>query len=237
MTEHKSFLAFPARRTVHRAEALGWLAAHPAPLGASVITSLPDISEVPAMGFEGWRAWFIEAARQVISWVPAGGVAIFYQSDIYKRGAWVDKAYLVQRAAEDLGAFLVWHKIVCRRPPGTIAQGRSSYSHMLCFSREERGAPLRPGPDVLPDAGFMPWNRAMGEAACRVACRFLRDETATRVVVDPFCGQGSVLAMANTFGFEAVGVDLSTKRCRNARTQVLGPRRVVDGRDYGDSRI
>lgn len=213
--------AFPARRTIVHGDALVWLDAHPAPLGSSVITSLPDASEMTHLGFEGWRQWFMATAARIIRWVPDDGVAIFFQSDIRHEGVWVDKGYLVLRAAEAAVGHLVWHKIVCRRSPGTIAQGRPSYSHMICVSRTLMPAPIRPGPDVIPDAGYMPWPRAMGENACRVACRYLRDETATRVVVDPFCGEGSVLAVANALGFDAVGVDLSPKRCRTAFEQVL----------------
>lgn len=210
-------MTFPAVRTIVKAEALAWLKEHPAPANTSVVTSLPDVSEMSSLGgFAPWRAWFIEAAVTVIRWVPQDGVAIFYQSDVRHEGAWVDKGYLILRAAEDCEAPLVWHKIVCRGKPGTIAQGRPSYSHMICVSRERRPTPVRPGPDVIPDAGPMSWPRAMGEMACRVACRFLREETATRIVVDPFCGRGSALAMANAFGFAAIGVDLSAKRCRDA---------------------
>lgn len=210
---------FPARRTVENAEALAWLAAHPAGPGTSVITSLPDISEVPRKGFDGWRLWFVEAARRVIRWVPPDGVAIFYQSDIRHEGAWIDKSFLVMSAAAEEKATLLWHKIVCRKPPGTIGLGRSSYSHMLCFARTPRETPKRPGPDVLADAGAMSWNRGMGANACRVACRFLREETPTRIVVDPFCGEGAVLAAANAAGFDAIGVDLSVRRCRIALAQ------------------
>ena len=56
-----------------------------------------------------------------------------------------------------------------------------------------------------------------GVEACRQACSYLRDDTTTSIVVDPFCGHGTVLAVANTYGFDAVGVDLSAKRCRAAR--------------------
>jgi hypothetical protein len=206
-------------RTVIHAEALAWLGGNAAEQGTSVITSLPDVSEV-GLGFDAWRTWFVDAARRVIAWVPGDGVAVFYQSDIRHRGAWVDKGYLVMRAAEDLGASTVWHKIVCRRPPGTVAQGRASYSHMLCFSRSSRDAPRHPGPDVF-EAGFMPSVRSMGATACQVACRFLRDETATRSVLDPFCGVGTALAVANAFGFDAVGIDRNPKRCRAARKLML----------------
>lgn len=60
----------------------------------------------------------------------------------------------------------------------------------------------------------------MGVTACEVACRYLRDETETAVVVDPFCGRGTVLAVANAMGFDAIGVDLGARRCRAARTAV-----------------
>ena len=186
------------------------------------MTSLPDLSELPQLDLEGWRAWFVDAVRRVVGWVPEGGVAIFYQSDIRLGGAWIDKGYLVMRGAEEERAQVLWHKIVCRKPAGTIALGRPSYSHMIGVSVAPRTAPRKPGPDVLPDAGFMPWSRAMGVAACRVACRFLREETATRIVVDPFCGRGTALAVANALGFDALGVDLGAKRCRAARALVVG---------------
>lgn len=212
---------YPPRRVVVHAEALEWLRLNPAQLRTSVITSLPDISEVPQKGFDAWRSWFIAAARQVLRWVPDDGLAIFFQSDIRHEGTWIDKGFLVMSAAEAESASLIWHKIICRRPPGSIGLGRSTYSHMLCFSRRPRPAPTRPGPDVLADAGHMPWNRAMGENACRIACRFLRDETPTQRVVDPFCGEGTVLAVANHFGFDSIGIDLSAKRCRASLTQAM----------------
>ena len=208
-------------RVIVQGEAVAWMAANAADPGASVVTSLPDVSELAGHDLAAWRAWFVGAARAVIRWVPEDGVAIFFQSDIRHQGVWIDKGYLVQRAAEEEAARLVWHKIVCRRPPGTIALGRPSYSHMLCVSRSARAPARRPGPDVLPEAGEMSWSRAMGLAACRVACAFLRDETATRVVVDPFCGRGAVLAVANAMGLDALGVDLSPKRCRFARNAAV----------------
>lgn len=207
-----------------QAEALGWLAENSAPERTSVFTSLPDLSEVPPLDLPGWRAWFIDAARGIVRWVPPSGVAIFYQSDIRHQGAWIDKGYLVMRAAEEEGARVLWHKIVCRKPPGSIALGRPSYSHMIALTMgtdDRQAAILRPGPDVLPSAGFMPWSRATGAEACRVGCRFLREETDTKVVVDPFCGRGTIVAIAHAMGFDTIGIDLSAKRCRAARRLVL----------------
>ena len=91
----------------------------------------------------------------------------------------------------------------------------------MCFVKGVAWSPVRPGPDVIQDQGHKPWPRAMGTSACDVACRFLRDETNTRIVVDPFCGLGTVLAVANRWGMEAVGVELSRQRSRRAGSLTL----------------
>ena len=35
-------------------------------------------------------------------------------------------------------------------------------------------------------------------------------------IVDPFCGYGSILAIANEAGLRSIGVDLSRSRCKRA---------------------
>lgn len=210
----------PPERTVHCADALAWLAARPVLTGCSAITSLPDVSEL-ALSLDGWKRWFVDAAAAVMKSVPDQGAAIFYQTDIKHAGTWVDKGQLVHRAADAAGCALLWHKIVCRKPAGTVTFGRPAYAHLLCFSRALTVDPARASADVIADPGVSTWTRGMGTAACALACRFVRDGTATRTVVDPFCGQGMVLAVANALGLSAVGVELSAKRARKARALQL----------------
>jgi hypothetical protein len=212
-------------RTVHHADALQWLRDN-APLeGCSIVTSLPDVSELSGMTLPVWQAWFEDAARQTLRSVPDLGVVIFFQSDIRHQGSWIDKGAMVTRAAHDTGMGMLFHKIVCRKPAGAVTLGRASYSHMLGFSRSLRPAPLpgRTTADVLPDAGFMPGKKSMGVSACLDACRFIQRETTSTVIVDPFCGFGTVLAVANHLGLSAVGVDLSQRMCRRARALQLDP--------------
>lgn len=205
-------------RHVFCADALAWLAEHSAEPQTSVVTSLPDLSELPALALDAWQEWFQATVSTIVRWLPPAGVAIFFQSDIVLGPRWVDKGHLVQCGAERAGGVLLWHRIVCRRPPDTASLGRASYSHLLCIARELPAArPTHAAAHVLSDAGPTSWSRGMGQAACRAACRYLRDETDTRRIVDPFCGQGALLAIANELGFDAIGVELSAKRCRAAR--------------------
>jgi hypothetical protein len=213
--------ASPPTRVVHHAEAVTWLRARGRLEGCSVVTSLPDVSEIPSLDLPAWTRWFEDTAALVAGAVPDDGVAVFFQSDIKRGGAWIDKGALVQRGAERAGARLLFHKIVCRKPPGTVTFGRAAYSHLLAYSRGVRPRAERATADVLADAGFMPGTKAMGVAACVDACRFVLRETETRTVVDPFCGYGTVLAVANALGLDALGVDLSARMCKKARTLTL----------------
>lgn len=215
------------QREVHHGDALAWLGAREALTGASLVTSLPDASELPALEFPAWQRWFEDAAALVASRVPDDGVAIFFQTDIREAGVWIDKGAMVSRGAERAGLSLLFHAIVCRLPPGTLTFGRPAYSHMLGFGRGARpqGAPAparaRARADVLPETGDKPGSKSMGVAACVAACKFILAETATRTVVDPFCGHGTVLAVANALGMDAVGVDISTRMVRKARALVI----------------
>lgn len=206
------------RRIIHHGDALTWLHDRGSLAAASVITSLPDLSELPELGLSHWRTWFEDAAVRVMTGVPPEGVAIFFQSDIKREGLWQDKGAMVTRAAERAGMGLLFHKIVCRKPPGTVTYGRASYSHLLGFASSLRPSLRRATADVLLDGGFQPGAKAMGVKACVEACRFVLTETTTRTIVDPFCGWGTALAVANAMGMDAVGVDLSARMCRRARS-------------------
>jgi hypothetical protein len=202
---------------VHCADAVAWLAARPVLAGCSIVTSLPDRSDVPRRSSAEWQRWFVAAATLVMSRCPPDGVAIFYQTDEKRRGRLIDKAYLCGKAAEAAGCEPLWHTIVCREPPGTVTYGRRAYSHLLCFAATPRPGVPGAAADVLPSAGPAVWERGMGTEACRVACEYVLRHCATRTIVDPFCGRGAVLAVANALGLDAVGVDVVARRVRAAR--------------------
>jgi hypothetical protein len=212
-----------ATRILECDDAISWLGARQKLAGCSFITSLPDFSEFPHLELGAWKDWFVTAARLVLSRTPDDGVAIFYQTDIRRSGTWIDKGYLCLKAAEAEEHALLWHKAVARVTPGVASFGRAGYSHLLCFSRGIRAEIPGSTADVLPHPGQVTWTRGMGTLACETACRFVLERTPTRTVVDPFCGHGTVLAVANSLGLNAIGVERSPKRARIARSLNLGP--------------
>jgi hypothetical protein len=211
-------------RTVHTTEAIAWLEAQPRfDATHALVTSLPDASELPTLGFEGWRRWFIDAVELVCRKTDDLGVSVFFQTDVKREGIWVDKGFLVALGAEAAGSRCLWHKIVCRAPAGMTTFGRPACAHLLCFSRGLRIEPGQATADVITRLGEMPWARAMGVEACEAVASFLLSFTSCRTVIDPFCGVGTMLAVANRRGLDAVGVERSSKRADRARELVLRP--------------
>ena len=99
------------------------------------------------------------------------------------------------------------------------------FQRLLGFSRGLRIADPSATADVLPQLGAMTWKKAMGVAACEATCRFLLAHTQCKTVLDPFCGVGTMLAVAEAHGMDAIGVELSPRRAAQARELQLRPRR------------
>jgi hypothetical protein len=167
-------------RVVHCAEAVAWLTEQPA-LRGSLFTSLPDICELSLEGKEDqYKEWFISTARLAMEKLKPGAHAIFYQSDIKVRPKqrshgggecfeWLDKSYLISKAAEQAGCTLMWRKIVCKSKTDTHNIGAPAFTHMMCFGKDTGNpsdltydARYFNCPDIIP-RGMMLWPKVNPE--------------------------------------------------------------------------
>lgn len=198
-------------------DAILWLKNYDTRLGTSFVASLPDISEFHGYTVERWQEWFVQVAELILSKTPDEDVTFFFQSDIKHERLWVDKAYLCQKAAENVGSKLLFHKIFCRFAPETRTFGRPAYSHLLAFSKNFLPDLSKSTPDVYTSLGDKTWERGMGAEACLLIAQFLKNETTSHTIINPFCGQGGMLAVANALGINAVGIERSSKRVELAK--------------------
>lgn len=205
-------------RQVFCADALEWLNLYQAQPDHSFIASLPDKSEFQSLTLNEWKKWFTDTAQLILHKTHPNGITIFYQSDILVEGTWVDKSYLIMKAAELENAELLFHKIICRTKPGIITFGRPAYSHLIAFSKNWRMPKERFSmPDVFPDIGEKTWERGMGLNACLGVADFLAQKTSTKTLINPFCGEGSMLAAANARNLHAIGIERSAKRAEKSQ--------------------
>lgn len=186
--------------------------------GWSVVSSIPDISET-GQSESAWQAFFVDMAAGLLRLCDDGGLLALFQTDVRKGGLWVDKSAMITRGVVEAGGVLLMRKIVCRRPPGTTSSKRAAFTHLLVYGR----GPLDTAfpdvvPDVIPDGGPVTWTRGVGLFGARAAVDVVaRHARGTRVIVDPFCGEGMILAVANERGFDAIGVERHKKRAEASR--------------------
>ena len=203
-------------RVVHEGCALEWLRERSLPPDTGVVTSLPNVDEFGHRDLDRWRTWFQEAAALVLQRTPPRGACVFFQTDIKHDGVWVDKSYLVQRAAEQVGAQLIWHKLALRAPPGTTTNHEPGFAHLLCFSQTLRADAANATPDVLERVGRKGWARSMGAEVADAAVGWLAAHAGARTIFAPFCGVGTALDAAEARGLASIGVERNPGRARRA---------------------
>lgn len=196
-------------KVIHCADAVEWLRGQ-RDVG-SVVTSLPDAEEIGRPLAE-WAPWFHQSVRLCVAAASPGCPVVLYQTDRKGEGQTHSKALLCMSAAASAGARLLWHKIVLRRDVGKVDIHRPGFTHLMAFSVKAR--PGTASPDVI-ERGRMIYPNAMGMDAALFAVRFAAGYD--RRLVDPFCGRGTIPAVAEALGLEAVGVDIDPAQCEHAR--------------------
>ena len=84
---------------------------------------------------------------------------------------------------------------------------------MLCFTKEGKVGKLLP--DVI-YSGEKTYTHAFGVESVSLSVDYVKSQ-GVKKIVDPFCGSGTTLAVANKMGLDAIGVDISKEACEMAR--------------------
>jgi hypothetical protein len=206
-------------REIHVADGVAFVSALDATAmqGVSIVSSLPDVSEV-GLSFARWQTWFVDVTAQLMRAVLPGALLVLVQTDTRKDGAWVDKAGLVSRGIIDGGGMLLEKRIILRKELDDLqpSTARAAFQTMLVAGRAPLSVPSAL-PDVIVEAGHTTWNRGLGHKttwACLSVV--LRHASAPTTILDPFCGEGLLLAQANARGLRAIGVERNQKRAKAA---------------------
>ena len=220
-------------RDVKCTEAVEWLKGQQNSSLGNVFASFPDLSELPRGS--NWKQkskseqrdavvyykkWFEDTVRLCLQKTKADGYVVLYQTDRKSSGEWISKASLANRAACAEGWSLRWRKIALRSDD--IANKDTlhpTYSNVMCFSKT--ASPGDSSPSFM-YRGAMNWDCATGQEAARFVLKFIHTYSPNRVVYDPFVGKGTTIALANSFGLDAVGIEIDEERCKEAKKLQLG---------------
>jgi len=217
--------SFSPKRTVLNADAIKWLKEQDLLCG-SVVTGIPDYSEV-GMEVHEWKSWFVDACCLILSKLDENECAIFIQTDVkFKQDEqfeWIDKSYLCNKACEQSACTtLVWHKVVAfnsdidNKHKKYIYYGKlAGYSHLLCYRKN-----IKHHTETFPDIifrGDQIWEKGSGFNACMMVIQYVKHfNNCCKCIIDPFCGKGSVLAVANFLGLDSFGIEIKPALSRKA---------------------
>ena len=179
----------------------------------AIITSLPDMEEV-GLNLKEWQEWIKKTCLIISSALNDDGIVIFYQTDRKYKGSIIDKKTLISQIFFELGYKSIFNKIVLKQKIETVNLFRPGFTNMFGFSKNIKSG--KATPDVI-NSGKMIYKNAMGLDACKVAIDFIKTKINPEEILDPFCGQGSVLKIANENGFDSVGVEILREQCKKAK--------------------
>lgn len=109
----------------------------------------------------------------------------------------------------------MWHKIELRRAVGKVDLFRPGYRHVLAFG-DGRCRIGKRRPDVFSEGSVL-YKNGNGIASAFEAVRLARLNNPGATIVDPFCGRGTVIKVAQDEDMNALGIDIDERQCEIAR--------------------
>jgi hypothetical protein len=179
-----------------------------------IINLKSNISSKQKFSIDQYKTFFTSIAEKLMAITKPDGYCIFIQTDRKYEGQWIDKSYLLNKSAEKEGLRLLWSKVVLLREVGHTDLHRPTYSHMMCFSKKAK--PGATFPDVI-DVSKILYKNGTPSLAAETAIKFISQYSPYKIIVDPFVGQGTIVAYANAYGLDAVGIDIDPEQCQLAK--------------------
>jgi hypothetical protein len=209
-------------KEIIEADALEWMAT--TKKRGAVITGIPDLDEIGNTSeqwngdYDGYIRFFKRGAEGAFGITGDTAPIVFYQTDRKVNKTTISKASILFNLGARLGFKLLWHKIVMRRRVGKIDRFRPGYSHLIAFSKS--AGPGQATPDLL-ECGKRVYENGFPINVARFAVEFCSERDP--LVIDPFCGRGTIPAVAEALGVNTIGVDIDPKQCFKARRLRVAP--------------
>jgi hypothetical protein len=183
----------------------------------NVITGIPDIDELN-VSIDKYFEFFDDITQLLMNKVKPDCYIIFIQTDRKYNKQWIDKSTLLNNIAKKNNIPLLWHKIVLNRPVNSTHIQRPTYSHFMCYSKTK--GPGLATPDII-DGGKKLYKNATSLNAAVNAVKFILGNSNNDTILDPFVGQGTIVAVANEYNLNAIGIDINPEQCEKSKLLVI----------------
>lgn len=209
-------------RKIITGDAITWFKAQQNDSLDTVVVGPPDIRDMDMLLTE-YLEWYREVVDLTLRKTKPDGFTIFYHTDrkeLYN-GETIQKADLTKAAAQFYHRIKpLWHTIAIKHPPGTIDKDRNSYTNILCYTKQKQDSHYNNLVDLIED-GKQYYPDSMGESATEYIIKFINQYKHIKNIIIPFSGSGTVPAMANKYGLNAIGIDCNWLRNETAKIRKI----------------
>lgn len=206
-------------KTILCEDALVYLNKQPNNSISNVVTGIPDYNEMNLKTIDEYLNFFETVSDLIFKKTDPFGIIIFIQTDRKYNKQWYDKSTILNNIATKNNFKLLWHKIILKRPVGSVHLQRPTYSHFLAYSKF--AGPSNNIPDVI-TGGNTVYSNATPVNAAKIAVEFVKQHTkSNKELTDPFVGRGTITSIAEQLGMDSIGVDISETQCEYARKLTL----------------
>lgn len=179
---------------------------------ANIFTGMPDNTEMK-LDYKQYGEYRKKILKNIFE-LGKDNILVFTQTDkkATSMGIWYDKISSIYEAANEFKVKLIFHKIGLYHNEDTFPD----YQHYICFSNiintntNINNSVMLAG-DKLYKNGT-PFNIIMNALML-----FKNNNSNNNNVLDPFCGRGTNLALANLIGMNAIGIDIDPVQCEYSR--------------------
>jgi hypothetical protein len=177
----------------------------------NIFTGMPDNTEMN-LDYKQYEEYRNKILPRIFE-LGKDNILLFTQTDkkATYEGEWFDKISIIYKYARIYSLKLIFHNIALY----THEDGFPQYQHYLCFSNK-----LQPQKNRLLLGGDKLYKNGTPFGIILDALKFLT-KSDCKAVLDPFCGKGTNLALANLFGICGVGIDIDPLQCRDSMNLCL----------------
>ena len=188
------------------------------------VVGIPDSDEIePRPSLVEYIKLLNQFSETIFNASDKNSIFFFLQTDKYSREPpmWIDKMLYISQVAMKHGFYPFCKKIIINDFEQNDSS-RSTYTNLYGFMRIDKNVYSKNKQfmkDELLYNGNKTWINGFAVNAVDLCVNFIKRNSKVRdyYIVDPFIGQGSLLAVCDLYGIKSIGIDIEEDKVKVAK--------------------
>lgn len=192
------------------------------------VVGIPDSAEInPKPTLSEYIKLIIKFSKTIFESSSKDSIFFFLQTDKYNKEPpmWIDKMYYISKIALEYGFYPFCKKIIIN-DFGETYSSRSQYTNLYGFSKininiyKNNSEFMKQ--EIIYNANKT-WINGFAINAVDLCVNFIKNNSkpSKYYIVDPFIGEGSLLAICDIYGINSIGIDIEKDKIEIAKKLVI----------------